>query len=125
VTSVIRTERGKTVVVNYDMQLPRPYDNRWMLQGTGGVYSEQRNALYLVGKSPQYHQWEPFPPYEQQYMHRLWAKGGAGDHGGVDGIMLRDFLEAVRSKQALPIDVHDSVTMSAVVALSASRSRRE
>ncbi len=61
VTSVIRTERGKTVVVNYDMQLPRPYDNRWMLQGTGGVYSEQRNALYLIGKSPEYHQWERSP----------------------------------------------------------------
>jgi hypothetical protein len=118
VTSVIRTETGRTVVVNYDLQLPRPYDNRWMLQGTRGVYSEQRNALYIVGKSPQYHQWEPFPPYEQQYMHRLWAKGGVGDHGGVDGIMLCSFLEAVRNRKPLPIDVCDSVTMSAIIGLS-------
>ena len=26
VTSVVRTHKGKTIVINYDMQLPRPYD---------------------------------------------------------------------------------------------------
>lgn len=118
VTSVIRTEKGKTIVVNYDMQLPRPYDNRWMLQGTRGIYSEERESIYLVGRSPQYHQWEPFAPYQAQYEHIWWAEGGVGGHGGVDGVMLRCFLEAARKKQPLPLDVYDSVTMSAVVALS-------
>ena len=32
-----------------DMQLPRPYDNRWMIQGTRGRYNEQRDAVYLAG----------------------------------------------------------------------------
>jgi hypothetical protein len=31
VTSIIRTHNGKSAVVKYDMQLPRPYDNRWMI----------------------------------------------------------------------------------------------
>jgi len=100
------------------MQLPRPYDNRWLLQGTRGIYNEQRNAVYLADRSPAYHQWEPFPPYEAQYKHKLWEKGGAGGHGGVDGLMLRSFLEAVREKRPLPIDVYDSVTMSAIIGLS-------
>ena len=41
---------GKTLVINYDMQLPRPYSNRWMLQGTLGVYDEEKSSIYLRKK---------------------------------------------------------------------------
>ncbi len=59
-------------MINYDIQLPRPYDSRWAVQGTRGIYNEQRNALYLKGTSPEYHQWEPFPPYLDKYNHHFW-----------------------------------------------------
>jgi predicted dehydrogenase len=121
VTSTIRTKMGKTIVVNYDMQLPRPYDNRWTIQGTRGIYNEQRTAIYLKDISPEYHQWEPFPPYQDKYNHRFWQQGGkyqGGGHGGVDLIELGYFAEAVRDKKQTPIDVYESVLMSCVVALS-------
>jgi hypothetical protein len=118
VTSTLRTELGRTVALNYDMQLPRPYDNRWMLQGTLGVYSEERDALSLVGKSPLVEQWEPFPPYQSRFNHKYWAQGSNGTHGGADQVMLRQFLGAIRDKQPLPITIYDSVTMSAIVDLS-------
>lgn len=50
-SSLIKTKRGNTIVLNNDMQLPRPYDNRWMIQGTEGVYSEERNSIYLWRRS--------------------------------------------------------------------------
>ncbi|MCK4988868.1 MAG: gfo/Idh/MocA family oxidoreductase, partial [Bacteroidales bacterium] len=121
VTSMIRTKMGKTIVVNYDMQLPRPYDNRWTIQGTRGIYNEQRNATYLKDISPEYHQWEPFPPYQDKYNHRFWQNGSkyqGGGHGGVDLIELGYFAEAVRDQKQTPIDVYESVLMSCVVALS-------
>jgi predicted dehydrogenase len=120
VTSTLKTRKGKTIIVNYDMQLPRPYDNRWLIQGTLGIYNEQRNALYITGTSPDYHEWEPFQPYEQKYLHKWWKEGVSTDsgHGGVDYLELSLFIEAVRNKTQTPIDVYDSVTMSAVVALS-------
>ena len=121
VTSMIRTKMGKTIVVNYDMQLPRPYDNRWTIQGTRGIYNEQRNEAFLKDISPENHQWEPFPPYQDKYNHRLWQNGGkyqGGGHGGVDLIELGYFAEAVRDKKQTPIDVYESVLMSCVVALS-------
>ena len=121
VTSMIRTKMGKTIVVNYDMQLPRPYDNRWTIQGTRGIYNEQRNTLYLKDISPEYHQWEPFPPYQDKHNHRFWQKGGkyqGGGHGGVDLIELGYFAEAVRDQKQTPIDTYESVLMSCVVALS-------
>jgi predicted dehydrogenase len=119
VTSVLRTAQGKTVVVNYDMQLPRPYDNRWMLEGTLGVYNEERAALYLVDRSPKYHEWEPFGPYMAKYDHP-WHRdgGGSGGHDGTDDLEIRLFLDAARRKRPTPIDVYDSVTMSAIVGLS-------
>jgi len=52
VTTVVRTKKGKSIVINYDMQLPRPYDNRWLIQGTRGLYNEQREAVYLNCPGP-------------------------------------------------------------------------
>lgn len=122
VTSVVKTHRGKTIVINYDMQLPRPYDNRWTIQGTEGIYNEQRNALYLAGRSPKYHEWEPFPPYQEKYDH-LWWKNLKKDvrdqgHGGTDYLELDLFVKAVREKTPPPIDVYDSVAMSVIIPLS-------
>jgi hypothetical protein len=119
VTSLLRTKSGKTLVINYDMQLPRPYSNRWLLQGLKGVYDEQKNSLYLEDKSPEYHEWEPWKPYEQKFNHKWWQ----GDfskfsHDGTDFVMLGKFIDAVRAKGPTPIDVYDSAVMTAIVELS-------
>lgn len=119
VTSLLRTKMGKTLVINYDMQLPRPYSNRWMLQGTKGVYDEEKSSVYLVENSPEYHQWESWKPYEKIYNHKWWQSDfSSQSHGGTDYIMLCRFLDAVRSKGPTPIDVYDSAVMTAIVELS-------
>ncbi len=122
VTSMVRTHGGKTIMINYDMQLPRPYDNRWQIQGTLGLYNEQRNAVYLEGRSPQYHEWESFDPYQKEFDHPWWreleAEAGQAGHGGTDYLELKMFLKAVREKTQTPIDVYDSATMSSIVGLS-------
>jgi predicted dehydrogenase len=123
VTSVVRTHEGKSVVINYDMQLPRPYDNRWMIQGTLGVYDENQESVYLLGRSPQYHKWEPFAPYQDQFDHTWWrefSKSRQSDagHGGTDFLELQEFVKAVRNRTQTPIDVYDSVVMSVITPLS-------
>jgi predicted dehydrogenase len=122
VTSVVKTHQGKTIVINYDMQLPRPYDNRWEVQGTLGLYNEQRDSVYIEGRSPKYHEWEPFGPYQEEFDHPWWKDlGSVGEkmgHGGTDYLELTLFLRAVREKTQTPIDVYDSATMSSIVALS-------
>ncbi len=127
VTSVIRTKQGKTIVLNYDMQLPRPYDNRWMVQGTRGIYREQPGEVYVEGRSAKYHEWEPFGPYQNEFDHAWWKpvarEGGgtdplAGGHGGTDDLEVRLFLAAARDKKPTPLDLYDSVTMSAVIGMS-------
>jgi predicted dehydrogenase len=117
ISSVVRTKKGKSIVINYDMQLPRPYDNRWMIQGNRGLYDEDRSVVYLTGKSPQYHQWEPFGPYQELYEHKWWkairGESGARSHGGTDYLELKLFVEAVRNRTQTPLDVYDAALMSA------------
>ena len=122
VTSTIKTKKGNTIILNNDMQLPRPYDDRWTIQGTEGIYNQQRDAIYLAGRSPEYHTWEPFPPYvekyENAYRYDVKSVGDKYGHGGVDYLTVKKFTEAVRDKTPVPIDVYDSVAMSCVVPLS-------
>jgi predicted dehydrogenase len=122
VTSVVRTQKGKSIVINYDMQLPRPYDNRWEVSGTLGIYNEQREAIYLLGRSPQRHHWEPFAPYQDEFDHHWWKTSGPDvarqGHGGTDYLELRGFVQAVRDRTQTPIDVYDSATMSSIIGLS-------
>jgi len=119
VTSILKTKLGKTLVVNYDMQLPRPYSNRWLLEGTKGVYDEEKNSIYLVEKSPRYHEWEAWKPYEKEYNHKWWkVDPSSQSHGGTDYVMLTGFIDAVRTKGPTPIDVYDSAVMTAIVELS-------
>jgi predicted dehydrogenase len=132
VTTLVKTQKGNTIVINYDMQLPRPYDDRWMIQGTEGVYveglykaemyGEQKHSIYLNGRSPKYQEWEPFDPYQVKYEHAWWKSLGQkalqAGHGGADYMELYLFLEAVRIKSQTPLDVYDSVAMSVIIPLS-------
>ena len=119
VTSTLKTKMGKTLVINYDMQLPRPYSNRWLLQGTKGVYDEEKSSIYLINQTPKYHEWEPWKPYEKQYNHKWWTiDHSSQSHGGTDFVMLSQFVEAVQNKKTTPIDVYDSAVMTAIVELS-------
>jgi len=116
VTSVVRTKKGRTIVINNDMQLPRPYDNRWMIQGTRGLYSEEHNALYVDGVSGN---WEPFAPWHEAYRHTWWGLEVSADgHGGTDWLELKLFVDAVRNRTQTPLDLYDSVVMACVFPLS-------
>jgi hypothetical protein len=119
ITSVLKTKMGKTLVINSDLQLPRPFDNRWLLQGTKGIYDEGRNSVFLESKTKEYHQWEPLRPYTEIYSHKWWETDySSKENEGTDFVMLSQFINAVRSKGPVPLDVYDSAVMSAVVELS-------
>jgi predicted dehydrogenase len=122
VTTMVKTVKGNTIAIAMDMQLPRPYDNRWQIQGTRGLYNEQRDAVFISDRDGKPEQWEPFAPYQAKYDHAIWRNATpellAQGHGGADAIELREFVRAVREKTQTPIDVYDSVVMSVIFPLS-------
>jgi hypothetical protein len=119
VTSVLKTRLGKTIVINTSLQLPVPDTKSWKIEGTMGIYDKEKGSVHLSSKTPGYHRWEPFEPYQLKYNHKWWET----DHSkkfneGADFVMLDQFIKAVRIKGNTPFDVYDSAVMSAIVELS-------
>ncbi|MCL2517982.1 MAG: Gfo/Idh/MocA family oxidoreductase [Oscillospiraceae bacterium] len=120
VTTMIRCAHGETIILTHDTTLPRPYSRGGRIQGTKGLWMEDNDSIYIEGRSPD-HTWEPMSNYWAEYEHPLWKefyKNIKGGHGGMDYLVMRGFLEAVRNKVEPPIDVYNSMSMIIVSCLS-------
>ena len=121
-TTLIRTARGRTIMLGFNNQAPRPYSRMVTVQGTKGLvrkYPEPK--VYLDGRSPG-HQWEPLEKYEEQYKHPLWAelaeKGEGVGHGGMDYIEDYRLVQALRHGEYPDSDVYDAAALSVVTPLT-------
>jgi hypothetical protein len=56
--------------------------------------------------------------HDHVWWRKMKSEAEAGGHGGTDYLELALFVEAVRKRTQTPIDVYDSVLMSAVIPLS-------
>ncbi|MFC2087934.1 Gfo/Idh/MocA family protein, partial [Bacteroidota bacterium] len=121
-TSLIQTSRGITVTLYYDSLSPRPVDFIYRIQGTKGIYSGTLNKIYLEDHSPQSHKWEEIDKYMEEYDHPFWKKYGdaarSSGHGGSDYICFLDFVQAIRNRSEVPIDVYDAASWSIITKLT-------
>ncbi len=129
-TSLIRTKKGMSIMVQHDTTTPRPYSRINMLQGTKGVFRGYPDRIYVEGRNEGHHFDDP-ASYREAYDHSLWkanseAAKGAG-HGGMD--YLEDFrlIESLLHGKPMDMDVYDAAPISVVTELSeisvANRSR--
>ena len=122
VTTVIKCAHGETITLVHDTSLPRPYSRGNLLQGTKGIWMEDKHGVYLDGISETPHTWEDLSKYYEQYEHPLWKRfrreGVKGGHGGMDWLVLRAFVEAVQQNRQTPIDVYDTASWMAITCLS-------
>lgn len=122
-TSIIRTRRGRTIVVQFDTTNPRPYSRINMIQGTKGLFAD---FPLRVALEPDVHDWmgeKELEALKAQYVHPLWDKTGeaarkAGGHGGMDYVMDLRFCHCLKNGLPLDIDVYDTALWSSVVELS-------
>lgn len=121
VQTMIKCANGETILITHDTNSPRPYSLGFRVQGDKGLWMDDGNQIYVDKKSP-HDRWEADKAYMEQYDHPFWQKDGkiAADagHGGMDYFVLRDFLVAVQTKTAPPIDVYDAAAWSAISPLS-------
>ncbi|MFA6929974.1 MAG: Gfo/Idh/MocA family oxidoreductase [Lentisphaeria bacterium] len=122
VTTVIKCAHGETITLFHDTSLPRPYSRGNLLQGTKGIWMEDKHGIYLEGLSEKAHTWEDISKYYEQYEHPLWKRfhqeGVKGGHGGMDWLVLRAFVESVQKNQQTPVDVYDTAAWMAITCLS-------
>ncbi|MNE35202.1 Alpha-N-acetylgalactosaminidase [compost metagenome] len=119
--TMLQCANGETMLLTHDTHLPRPYSIGFRVQGTDGIWMDVAKGIHIEGKSKP-HTWDPADEWVKKYDHPIWKKyeelaTGSG-HGGMDWFVFNAFIQAVKQKVQTPIDVYDSVTMSAVFPLS-------
>ena len=122
VTTVIKCANGEIVTINHDTNTPHPYSLGFRIQGTRGIWNDVNGSIYIEGRSPKEHTWEPFDSYLKEFDHPLWKKyaeeaTGAG-HGGMDFFVMHAFVESIKRKVPPPIDVYDAAAWSVITPLS-------
>jgi len=126
VNTIIRCAQGETILLTHDCTLPRPYSRAGRVQGTKGLWMEDKAAYYLDcmrdetgGPS---HAWRPFEEALAKYEHPLWrafrASGRTGSHGGMDYLVMRAFIDTLQREAIPPVDVYDTALWTAITCLS-------
>ncbi|NVK52864.1 MAG: Gfo/Idh/MocA family oxidoreductase [Flavobacteriaceae bacterium] len=128
-TSIIKTNLGRTVMVQWDETSPRPYTRHNLIQGTKGILAGFPTRVALDGGvegiTKDHHQWvqgEKMQALYEKYDHPLYkrlnkAAAGSG-HGGMDGIMMYRIVECLQKGLPLDQNVYEGCFWSAVTPLS-------
>ncbi|HEY3266916.1 MAG TPA: Gfo/Idh/MocA family oxidoreductase [Armatimonadota bacterium] len=120
-TSIIRTVKGRTIMLQHDVVTPRPYSRINMVSGTKGTFYGYPDRIYLDGQDGD--DWQNPDPFREKYAHPLWKRIGDlarknGGHGGMDYIMAYRLIECIREGIVPDMDVYDAAALSAPTPLS-------
>ncbi|MEM7484730.1 MAG: Gfo/Idh/MocA family oxidoreductase [Bacteroidota bacterium] len=128
-TSIIKTNLGRTIMVQWDETSPRPYSRLNLLQGTKGTLAGYPTRVALEGGvegiTEDHHSWvqgEQLQALYKKYDHPLYtrlnqAAKGSG-HGGMDGIMVYRIVECLQKGLPLDQNVYEGCFWSSVAPLS-------
>jgi predicted dehydrogenase len=120
-TSLIRTARGRTIMVQCSFSMSRPYSRINMICGTSGSFCDYPPRIHLDGQPDG---WETdLTPYHAKYGHPLWKKLSvlaqtSGGHGGMDFVMNWRLIQCLREGLPLDMTVYDAAAWSSVFPLS-------
>jgi predicted dehydrogenase len=121
-TTLIRTQRGRTIHLAHDVSSPRPYSRFNHVSGTKGTFEDYPARIYVEGKSAG-HRWGSLDDFKATHEDPLWTNIGEmarrkGGHGGMDFVMMWRLVQCLREGLAPDFDVYDAAAWSAPLPLS-------
>jgi hypothetical protein len=120
-TSLIKTSRGRTIMVQHCTNLPRPYSRINMVQGTKGLFEGYPNRFYIEGRGEN-DRWQDAASALAEFEHPLWkeiaAQAQGAGHGGMDYIEDYRLIKCLREGTPTDMTVYDAAALSVVVPLS-------
>jgi len=123
-TTIIRTAKGKTIMVQHDVTSPRPYSRLHTVSGTKAF--AQKYPYELIALEPNGHSFlnqQQMDSVLTKYEHPFSKEIGelarkVGGHGGMDFIMDYRLIYCLRKGLPLDEDVYDAAEWSCIVELS-------
>ena len=137
--SMIRTENGKTLLIQHDVVNPRPYDRMYQLTGTKGFASKIHDSFMIDSESAEKPEgkvsFENLSAHGcvpedvktalmEQYKHPIHKEieevaKKVGGHGGMDYVMDYRLVYCLRNGLPLDMDVYDLAEWCCLTELSA------
>ena len=122
VITCIKCAHGETIVLKHDTTLPRAYSRGNLVHGTKGIWSEDKYGCMFDGScegASWGHRFTDMNEFFPEHEHPLWKDYTAvGGHGGIDYLVMRGFVEAVKAGTQTPIDVYDTASWMVISCLS-------
>lgn len=123
-TTLIKTQKGKSILIQHDVTSPRPYSRKHMISGTKGFAQKwPRKGLAFEPNAHHFLSEEKMDSVLNTYEHPFSKEIGekarkVGGHGGMDFIMDYRLIHCLRNGLPLDQDVYDAAEWSAIIELS-------
>ncbi len=126
-TSIIKTQKGRTILLQHDVVNPRPYSRLNSIQGSKGIFADYPARIYIDGAKQAdgsaKEDWDKLDAFREKYEHPLWKKTGElarkmGGHGGMDYVMNYRIMDCLKRGLVPDINVYDAAAWSAPTPLS-------
>ena len=123
-TTLIKTAKGKSMMIQHDVTSPRPYSRIHLLSGTKGFV--QKWPIQGIALEPFAHSFmgeEEMEKLLADYEHPITKEVGelareVGGHGGMDFTMDYRLIHCLRNGLPLDMDVYDAAEWSSIIELS-------
>jgi hypothetical protein len=122
-TSIIRTQNGKTIMLQYDITSPRVYSRIHTVSGTRGIYQKYPLPGRISQGKDEWFSEQEMEELTKNYTPEIVRRLGdlakeIGGHGGMDFLMNWRLIDCLRNGLPLEQDVYDAAAWSSIVPLS-------
>jgi hypothetical protein len=122
-TSIIKTSKGRSIMLQHDVTSPRPYSRIHLVSGTKGVALKYPEPARIATSHQGWLSDEEFKAIEEKYTPEITKRVGemakeVGGHGGMDTLMDWRLIDCLRNGLPLDMNVYDAATWSAIIPLS-------
>ena len=121
--TLIKTAKGRIILVQHDVVTGRPYSRINMLAGTKAFHKGYPSRMSVSGEGHGFLSEEKYQEKRKEFAHPVWKKLQTeatknGGHGGMDFVMLWRLIDCFNRGAALDMDVYDAASWSVVTPLS-------
>ena len=126
-TTLVKTVKGRSIMIQHDVSSPRPYSRINLVSGTRGILKDYPYQVAFSKKpGAGAHEWFTDAEAEalrKEHMHPLWKEAGdfakiVGGHGGMDFLMILRLAYCLQNGLPPDMNVYDLATWCSICELS-------